>query len=160
MLGKHCIKTWSSTQGAVALSSAEAEFYAMIEAVVRAKGVLAVMHELGFSVTERVQLFTDSSAAKSFVSRRGLGKMKHLEIRDLWLQREVGLGRAVVNKVEGPRNPADLMTKYLKRWEIELRLMLMGIRITWSKECQVDDASKLVDEVNAWGAAVIAAKLA
>ena len=43
MLGKHCIKTWSSTQGAVALSSAEAEFYAMIEAIVRAKGVLNVI---------------------------------------------------------------------------------------------------------------------
>ena len=31
MLGKHCIKTWSASQGAVALSSAEAEFYGMIE---------------------------------------------------------------------------------------------------------------------------------
>ena len=52
------------------------------------------------------------------------------------------------------------MTKYLKRREIELRLMLMGIRITWSKECQVDDPSKLVEEVDVWGAAIVAAKLA
>ena len=37
MLGSHCIKTWSSTQGAVALSSAEAEFYAMVDGVQRAK---------------------------------------------------------------------------------------------------------------------------
>ncbi len=87
MLGKHCIKSWSSTQGAVALSSAEAEFYAMIEAVIRGKGIL--MQEIGFVATERIQLFTDSSAAKSFVSRTGLGRMKHLEIRDLWLQGEV-----------------------------------------------------------------------
>ena len=48
----------------------------MIEAVIRAKGVLNVMKEIGFTVAEHVQLFTDSSAAKSFVSRRGLGKMK------------------------------------------------------------------------------------
>ena len=139
MLGKHCIKTWSSTQGAVALSSAEAEFYAMIEAVVRAKGVLNVMKEIGFVIAESIQLFTDSSAAKSFVSRRGLGKMKHLEIRDLWLQREVGLGKVIVSKVDGPRNPADLMTKFLKRWEIELRLKLMGIRIKWSDDSNIDD---------------------
>ena len=131
MLGNHCIKTWSSTQGAVALSSAEAEFYAMIEAVIRAKGVLNVMKEIGFKVAAHVQLFTDSSAAKSFVSRRGLGKMRHLEIRDLWLQREVGLGKVTVNKVAGPKNPADLMTKFLKRWEIDLRLKLMGIRAQW-----------------------------
>ena len=132
MLGNHCIKTWSCTQGAIALSSAEAEFYAMIEAVIRAKGVLNVMREIGCVIADQVQLFTDSSAAKSFVSRRGLGKMKHLEIRDLWLQREVGLGKVIVNKVAGPKNPADLMTKFLKRWEIELRLKLMGIRVKWS----------------------------
>ena len=125
------LKTWSSTQGAVALSSAEAEFYAMIEAVIRAKGVVNVMIELGFMVKKDLQLHTDSSAAKSFVSRKGLGKMKHLEIRDLWLQREVALGRVVVNKVDGTKNPADLMTKYLRKEEIESRLELMGLRIVW-----------------------------
>ena len=36
-----------------------------------------------------VQLGTDSSAAKSFMCRTGLGKMRHLEIRDLWLQKEI-----------------------------------------------------------------------
>ena len=131
MLGKHCIKTWSSTQEAVALSSAEAEFYAMIEAVIRAKGVINVMVELGFEVKPNLRLHTDSSAAKSFVSRKGLGKMKHLEIRDLWLQREVALGKVGVNKVDGTKNPADLMTKYLRKEEIESRLELMGLRIDW-----------------------------
>ena len=154
MLGKHCIKTWSSTQGAVALSSAEAEFYAMIEAVVRAKGLLSTMKEVGFVMAEKIQLYTDSSAAKSFVSRRGLGKMKHLEIRDLWLQREVGLGSVIVNKIEGPRNPADLMTKYLKRWEIELRLRLMGIRVDWEEDSPQDD-EKLQGEVNLLGWAML-----
>ena len=81
MIGKHCDKTWSSIQGAFALSSAEAELYAMIEAVIRAKGFINVMIELGFEVQYGLQLHTDSSAANSFVSRKGLGKMKHLEIR-------------------------------------------------------------------------------
>ena len=45
MIGNHCVKTWSTTQGAYALSSAEAEFYAMIEAVIKAKGVSHVMVE-------------------------------------------------------------------------------------------------------------------
>ena len=81
MLGQHCLKTWSSTQDAVALSSAEVEFYVMIGAVIRAKGVVSVMTEIGLVISEAIQLYTDSSAAKSFVSRQGLGKMKHLEIR-------------------------------------------------------------------------------
>ena len=81
MLGQHCIKTWSSTQGAVALSSAEAEFYAMVDGVLRAKWVATVAQEMGFtSVGGRQVLGTDSSAAKSFVSRRGLGRMRHVEV--------------------------------------------------------------------------------
>ena len=86
MLGKYCLKTWSPTQASVALSSAEAEFYAMIEATSQAKGVVTVMMEMGFNISAPIHLFTDSSAAKSFVSRQGLGKMKHLEIRNLWLR--------------------------------------------------------------------------
>ena len=70
----------------------------MIEAVIRAKGVFNVMKGIGFTVTGHVQLSMDCSAAKSFISRRGLGKMKHLEIRDLWLQRDVGLGKVTVKK--------------------------------------------------------------
>jgi hypothetical protein len=46
MLGGHCIKTWSATQGAFALSSAEAELYAMVEAVTRAKGLMSLAQEL------------------------------------------------------------------------------------------------------------------
>eukprot|EP00973_Karenia_brevis_P024373 3361542-Karenia_brevis.AAC.1 len=58
-----------------------------------------------------IKLGTDSSAAKSFVCRRGLGKMKHLGLRDLWLQKEVQEGRFAVSKVPGEENQADLMTK-------------------------------------------------
>ena len=46
MPGIYCIKTWSATQGAYALSSAEAEFYAIIEGVTRAKGLLNSGSEL------------------------------------------------------------------------------------------------------------------
>ena len=42
MLGGRCIKASSSTQGAVALSSAEAEFYAMVDAVIKAKRMATI----------------------------------------------------------------------------------------------------------------------
>ena len=64
LLGRHAIKTWSATQGAVALSSAEAEFYAMIEGVTRTKGLMSLAQELGYGQLEKVvKLKTDSSAA-------------------------------------------------------------------------------------------------
>ena len=128
MLGKHCIKTWSSTQGAYALSSAEAELYGMVEAVTRAKGLISIAREVGFrGIKSIVKLGTDSSEARSFVCRRRLGKMRHLEIRDLWLQKEVADGRVTVFKTPGDENPADLMTKVLGTKEIEVRLEKMGM---------------------------------
>ena len=123
MVGDHCLRTWSTTQGAIALSSAEAELYALTEGVLRAKGVVGVLAELGVQLRSRVvELYTDSSAAKSFVSRRGLGRMRHLELRHLWIQREVGLGIVMVEKVAGTDNPADVLTKFLSRREIQALL--------------------------------------
>ena len=118
MLGGHLIKTWSASQGAFALSSAEAELYGMVEAVTRAKGLFTLAWEIGFrGLSHVVHLGTDSSAAKSFISRRGLRKMRHLEIRDLWLQKEVATGKVKVFKTPGTENPADLMTKILSLGE-------------------------------------------
>ena len=72
---------------------------------------------------------TDSSAAKSFVSRRGLGKMRHIEIRHLWLQKEVLEGKVLVSKVLGTESPADIMTKLLGMADIKHRLGKMNIRL-------------------------------
>ena len=78
------------------------------------------------------EAWTDSSAAKSFVSRRGLGKMRHLELRDLWLQREVGDGKVVVKKILGAENPADAMTKFLNVQLLQDRLRRLSIRLEWN----------------------------
>ena len=130
MLGDHCIKTWSATQGAYALSSAEAELYGMVEAVTRAKGLMSLAWELGFrGLSNVVHLGPDSSAAKSFVCRRGLGRMRHLQVRDLWLQKEVRDGNVEVSKIKGDENPADVMTKILGIKEIEERLNGMHLRL-------------------------------
>ena len=47
MRGKHCLRTWSTTQGAIALSTAEAELYAMVDGVLRMKGMKSMLVELG-----------------------------------------------------------------------------------------------------------------
>ena len=128
--GKHLIRHGSTLQASTSLSSAEAELYGMVEGVTRAKGLLSLASEVGFQgLSNVVHLGTDSSAAKSFVCRRGLGRMRHLEIRDLWLQKEVREGKVEVSKIRGDENPADLMTKILKVKEIKDRLGWMNIRM-------------------------------
>ena len=113
------------------MSSAEAEFYALVDGVLRAKWAQSVLSELGVPVSPVAEACTDSSAAKSFVSKRGLGRMRHLELRDLWLQREVGDGKVIVCKVPGLKNLADAMAKFLNQFELAGRLQHLGLRLLW-----------------------------
>ena len=62
---------------------------------------------------------TDSSAAMSFVYRMGLVKMRHIEARDLWLQKEVLKGVMEVIKIPSESGPSGLMTKFLNMGTIE-----------------------------------------
>ena len=135
MKGTHCIKTWCSTQGAIALSSAEAEFYSMVEGVLRGYDMVGLNRELGKEeCVMSVILGTDSSAAKGFASRRGVGKMRHMQVRWLWLQEEVKKGNVRVFKVKGVENPADLMTKFLSGEEIRRHLEAMNLEAVRPKQ--------------------------
>ena len=89
MLRAHTLKTWSSTQPTVAImSSAEAEYCAMVEGATRGIGLQTMLRELWVEIGIIV-MYTDSSAAKSFASRKGLDKMRHIELKELWLQEAV-----------------------------------------------------------------------
>ena len=43
----HAIKTWGSTQGPIALSSGEAEFYGDVKAAEAGLGIQAVLEDMG-----------------------------------------------------------------------------------------------------------------
>ena len=45
------------------------------------------MSDLGINI--RIQIKSDASAAIGIASRRGLGKNRHLEVSQLWLQQRV-----------------------------------------------------------------------
>ena len=126
-LGTHCIKTWCLSQAAIALSSAEAEYYSMVEGATRGIGIKTMLGELGVPVD--IVLATDSSAAKSLGSRRGTGKIRHIETKWLWLQAEVAQGRIRLEKVPGDINPADVLTKYKNAKGIEELLGRMGVDV-------------------------------
>jgi hypothetical protein len=85
----------------------------MVEAATRGAGLRSMLGELGIGLSGKTELFSDSSAARCFASRKGVGKMRHLEVRHLWLQEEVSSHRVQLRRVAGEANPADLMTKYL-----------------------------------------------
>ena len=103
------LKSWSTTQGATALSSGEAEFYAAVEGCKEGIGLKALLADLG--VTVKVEVIQDSTAAKGTMSRAGIGKIKHLDTGWLWVQDVVRSGIVTLKKINGKVNPADLLTK-------------------------------------------------
>ena len=132
MRGPHCIKTWSTTQGPLALSSAEAEYYSMVEGVLKAKGVQTFGKEIGIRhLDSPIVLHTDSSAAKSFACRRGLGRMRHIDTKCLWLQAAVLDRQVLVRKVAGTRNPANALTKYLGADALSRECGMMSVLLQW-----------------------------
>ena len=108
------------------MSSAEAEYYAMVDAATRSVGIKNLVAEMGLNL--KVVLRTDSSGAKSMASRRGAGRVRHIETKWLWLQAAVAEGLIKPEKVAGTVNPADLMTKFLAIELIRRHLTLCGCR--------------------------------
>ena len=69
------LKSWSKTQGSIALSSGEAEFYAAIKGCAEGIGMKSLLADLGMAV--KIEVVQDSTAAKGTATRIGIGKIKH-----------------------------------------------------------------------------------
>ena len=108
--GTHTIKTWSSTQSSVSLSSGEAEFYGVVRGAGMGLGYQSLLKDLGHDLPVRV--WTDSSASIGICTRQGLGKLRHIDTHTLWVQQAVRSGRVDLRKVAGEANPADRFTKH------------------------------------------------
>ena len=120
MIGGHMIKGWSITQGVIALSSGEAEYYRIVKGSSVGMGIQSVISDLG--IHYKLQVLTDSSAAKGIASRRGLGKVRHIEVNQLWVQEKVADASVDLIKISGEDNLADSMTKHVGRDILEKHL--------------------------------------
>ena len=55
-------------------------------------------------------LRTDASAARGVLMRQGVGKVRHLQAKQLWLQENVAAGELVIAKIPRVENYADALT--------------------------------------------------
>ena len=124
MIGDHCVKTYSKTQESIALSSGESEFYGIVQAACHGLEVKGVYEDLGIPM--KIRICTDSSAAKSIASRRGVGKVRHIDVRELWVQERTQRGDIEIVKVRGEDNLADILTKHVPRYLLDKHLRGIG----------------------------------
>ena len=124
--GEHLLDSGCAKQSTVALSSGEAEYYSLTRGA--AIGLLTkhILQCVGFNRVKQVML-TDSTAAKGIAQRSGTGKVKHLSIRELWLQEKVRARELAVRKESTTTNWADLGTKSLTGPRISELVQIMPL---------------------------------
>lgn len=132
MLGTHILKCYSSTQSVITLSSGEAEYYGLTNSSSIGLGIRGMCSDLG--VTMNCEVKTNATAAKGIATRIGLGKVRHLETSQLWLQSKVAEGTVIITKVKGTENPADALTKYLTGPSLTSHCSMLDIYRTNTKQ--------------------------
>lgn len=121
-LGAHMLRSTSTTQAIISLSSGEAEFYAAVKATSIALGLTNLIRDMGMTFQKAVRLCVDSTACLGMAGRKGVGRVRHLHTPCLWLQQAVASAQVTLEKVLGTINPADLGTKVLSQEPI-LRIL-------------------------------------
>ena len=144
MRGKHLIKAWSRTQDSITLSSAEAELVASGKLAMEVIGIRTMGEEWGMLRAEQTSdLFADASAALSIAKRQGAGKMRHINVKSLWLQAKAVQQVRKYCKIRGEENPADGLIKHVKRELVESYLRTESLRI---REDRADASLKIAGQ--------------
>ena len=110
----------------MALSSAEAELYALVKGSTEVIGIRDMAAELGIVLT--CEAFTDSSAARGVVMRAGKGRLKHVHLNYLWIQEMAAKNVVKYNKIVRDINDADLLTHHWGVAEGQRHLSRMCMR--------------------------------
>lgn len=137
---------YSRGQDVEALFSGEAEYFGGLSATSEGLMVWEVFAFFGFPLKMRLHL--DSSAAKAVSQRLGAGRIRHLEVRTLWLQRLVKLKQVQVLKELGERNPADIGTKVLAEKKFLQLRELVGLRSINPELMKLEEAPVVVRAIN------------
>ena len=86
-LGNHLIKPYSKTQAIVAKSSGESELYGVIRPSTESLGISTLLEDFGVGGV-KVRVGRGANAAIGIVQRRGLNKLRHVELDVLWVQEQ------------------------------------------------------------------------
>ena len=87
-------------------------------------GIRSMLGDFGIDLTLKVN--TDASAAKGMANRRGLGKVRHIAVNQLWIQDRIAKGDLEINKINGKENLADALTKHVNAEDIRIHLFKTG----------------------------------
>ena len=86
----------------------------------------SLLKDLGVEDFGKIEIKTDASAAVGIGSRIGIGKVRHIEVNQLWLQERVSKKEISITKVNTEENLADALTKGVDARIIEKHIAGVG----------------------------------
>ncbi len=125
-VGGNTLGTWSKTQATVALGSGEAEFVALHQGLLEGLAMRLLMKEL-LGRDFKIILDTDSTVARAMAMRSGPGKVKHIDLKMMFIQELIAKKFVEVKKIGTLANCADLLTKAVDESTLTRLLWDVGV---------------------------------
>ena len=91
--GSHLLRSTSTTQGVIDLSSGESEFHALVKGTSAGLGAVSMLKDLGVDISENtkidkaiLEVRVDASAGRGIAVRRRAGRIRHIATPTLRVQ--------------------------------------------------------------------------
>ena len=107
------------------MSSGEAELAGIVKAASEGLGLRSLHIDHGLQIS--FELHADSSAAIGMAERVGIGRVRHIDVGQLWVQQRLRHKDFKLHKCLGTNNPADILTKHVARILLDALLSRLGV---------------------------------
>lgn len=111
MLDGVLLQCWSKTQPTIAMSSCESEIVALWHGGQVGKFVRTLLSEM--QQDREIVLHSDSMSAMNSLIKVGLNRLKHLELKTLWIQQQVQEKQVALKYQSTGENWSDMLTKHV-----------------------------------------------
>ena len=114
-------------QTTIALSSGEAELSGIGSGMAQGLGIQSLCADMLWPL--KVRVHSDATAAIGISKRRGVGKIRHLEAKDLWIQDKVEKKELMLGRVPTADNMSDIGTKYVPAVTLDRHLKALHLTV-------------------------------
>ena len=129
LFGNAAISTKSKLQPTVATSSCEAELGALFLASSEAVWIRRLLHSVGYPCQGPTVLNEDNQAAIKYAqSREAYGRMKHIDLKYMFIREQIQKGVIALKFVKSSDNCADTFTKALPKPIMKNHRTMLGLK--------------------------------
>jgi transposase InsO family protein len=131
LFGSAAVSYKSSLQKAVTTSSTEAEIGALFISSTEAIWLRRLLTSMGYQPTGPTIIYEDNQAAIKFIrSKETHGKLKHIDIKHLFLREKIDDKDISLQFIPSKDNPADITTKSLPKTLFQRHRRVIGLNQT------------------------------